>query len=356
LVVTSATGAFLVNAVRPNDFLTIHDPTNRACNGIYKIAAVTATDITLETVNCPNGMKAAYAGGNIAFTIGPGQLVLNQDTGIAQVPFDLPATTAHTAAAPATDAELPADAVVTAEIADLAVTNGKIANSTIMTTKLAYEPEVVPAVQGAGYFRLTGNATAAETLTIGGRVYVYTAGAGTGDPLEILPGGAGPWAAAASITAAIATINADATREANVVAGADGTSLMTASHLATDIALDTTCVNGLFSVGAGPTTTTGATVAADRTTGKQNYTVLADNVTKWAIGATEEVCIATLPDLGSAWRLANFMIHDANGLFKSIATTGHRFVQANADEYVLLIRDPGAVMAATDTIRWEAVI
>lgn len=113
----SATGNFLVNGVVPGeDTLVIADHDDPANNGIYQIAAVTATTLTVASTKV---FKKTITGGNdMDWAINAKAIDLNMEPTVVQVPFDLPSSDTHAVGAPATDVELPGQAIETAELAD----------------------------------------------------------------------------------------------------------------------------------------------------------------------------------------------------------------------------------------------
>ncbi|MFH0946739.1 MAG: hypothetical protein V2A76_16210 [Planctomycetota bacterium] len=159
-IVTSAGGGFLTALVRPGDFLTIHDLTDRACNGIYLIDTIdSATQLTLAVDDCPIGLPKTIGGGGVTYTIGAATVLNAQDPGGAQVPFPLPSTDSHSTTTPAVDVELPGQAITTPEIADLGITEIKLANAVkqIRADLETSAPALPTPLVGRGMILGTGN-------------------------------------------------------------------------------------------------------------------------------------------------------------------------------------------------------
>lgn len=339
-VVTFSTLNPITAGVEVGDILVINHTVNPVNNGSYKITATSTTTVTVDAT-----MKATLAGQTYGFNYGSALGV--QETGIVQVPFDMPGLTAHTAAAPAANIDLPDQEVTTDEIADAAVT----------PQKCSFEISGNNDIWSCGYIYFTGNVTDAETVTTGTKIYEFDDGGGIGAGNVVVPmGGAGPWAANVAAVALAAAINGDATRQAdayNNAAGDTVTVQLMGNDVTTALALATTAVNGVVSAA----NLTAGAAKADKYFARSTYAVTAANVTKWALGATHEVVIGTINNPGYAPQIVHFGIHTAGiaGQMKSNATIAVRVVQMNADDYAILVRDPVAVLANTDVITWAVL-
>lgn len=403
---TSAGANFQTSGVRLGDLLCIIEPdgtvANIRNNGAYRIAAAGTTTLTVDAA-VP--FKVTQA--NLDYTVGNAAVLLGTEYAagggsIEQVPFDLPAGTAHSAATEATDAELPGPAIETGEIAagalsadapgraimadgyfDAATALAKLgadsltntvlldavqdgafvadantralfADSFLPPVKMTIDPVADVAEMSKAYIYFTGNTADAQTVSIGAMIFEFDDGGGVvPGNIAVAPGGAGPWAAAASAVALVAAINAEPTCTAESVIGADGVAaLLAGKDVYTAITLGTTCPNGVVSAAAFQVGADGA----DQYGASGIYTVTADDVAKWLLGATHEVLVGAAEDVaGIVPLLADFRICVvAAGVrtFRSPATIGYRIVQINTNSYALLVRDGGAVMAANDEIQW----
>lgn len=186
-----------------------------------------------------------------------------------------------------------------------------------------------------GTFRLTGATLNGEAVTVGARSYVFTGGA-----------------AGASITALVAAVNGDASREADALdlAGdACGFLSLTKPGL---IALSTTCVNGVVSdIGL-----VSGSVSTFRIQSRGRFSINPEHVAAWVAGGAVVVggvAAATMPTL------EGFLVQAAapvGGQFKNLTTgvVGATWIQFNANYYGLVVTDSGGILADTDTITWTA--
>jgi len=196
-----------------------------------------------------------------------------------------------------------------------------------------------------GYVRHTGASADTETVTINGRVYEYdTNGAITGDVAVDISGGN---SAAQSATALALAINTDTSADVDALVAADGTTVILVGRTAaTAFSLDETLGNGSVSAAA----LIAGLDAADRQLVFGRYVVTAADVAQLATGG--EIVVGCLEDPGSTPDLVNLLAADAAGSFYSVANLGFRIAQVNTNNYALLLRDPGAVLSATDQVRY----
>lgn len=233
----------------------------------------------------------------------------------------------------------------TSGLQDAAVTDPKIASKIVKDI----------GAPGVATLSVSGVVTALETIVIGTQTYTFRAAASGTPLLDILPGGAGPWAAGASITAAVAAINANVSREFNALdVGGDAIVFVERAVGGAALPTTTTLVNGLFS----HTTSMGFETAAlvSRTSGI--YRVRANDLTAWL--ASDEVAIG---GIASATQPTRFTIQ-ARGSYDptvaaayySVATLLARVAHVNAGYWALLVQDPGAVLSANDGLVYEIEI
>ncbi len=196
-----------------------------------------------------------------------------------------------------------------------------------------------------GYVRHTGASADTETVTINGRVYEYdTGGAITGDVAVDISGGN---SAAQSATALALAINTDTGADVDALVATDGTTvILVARTAATAFSLAETLGNGSVSAA----TMIAGLDAADRLVVFGRYVVTAADVAQLATGG--EIVVGCLEDPGSTPELVNLLAADAAGSFYSVANLGFRLARVNTNNYALLLRDPGAVLAATDQVRF----
>lgn len=199
-----------------------------------------------------------------------------------------------------------------------------------------------------GYVRHTGVSSDGETVTINGRVYEYdTGGVITGDVLVDISGGN---SAAQSATALAAAINTDSGADVEALVAADTTTVILVGRTAeTAFALAETLANGSVSAA----TMAGGRAAADRQHACGSYVVTAADVATWAAGG--EVALGCMDDPGSAPTPEYLQPENAAGSLYSPAMLARRVVRVNADNYVLLLADPAAVLAAGDIVRWGMI-
>jgi len=386
----TASPLFVTNGVLPGHILVIMEPDTGGfgdCldNGSYEIENVTETTLTLTAADLPDGWKQTDT--LVNFAVGFGTVLQETEAGINQAPFGLPGDDVHTAAAPCTDVDVPGEAIETAEIkaGALAATSAgraimatdyfdastllaKVAADALGTTTLALfaDGELTPVKltidpvadvddYSKGWIRFVGtNVADTETVVINARTYQFnTAGGGPGDvPIDMTAHGAAPWLASDCADELIAAINNDITRSTEAVAGADGNSVLLAGYDdLTALTLVSTCTAAVVSAA----TLQVGVAGADSYQASGTYAVTAADVTKWAVGVTEEILAGVVLGIGVVPVLSDFRVMVlALGLrtFKTIATLGYRIVQINANNYGLLVRDPAALLADGDEIQW----
>ena len=388
---TQALTNFHSLGVRTGHLLMIVEPDatvfNTRNNGVYQI---THMSVNGQILTLDKQFKVA-ATNDLNYSVGQGLVARGTEYGaagasIVQVPFDLPATSAHTQANPATDAELPAEAVVTAEIADGALSalpagrakvaagffgsgvaasnahfedgfwqTGNLAKFTdgqFTPAKLSIEPCGDIGRLACGYIRFIAATNVADTVTIGA-AEVWTAVAGAPGANEYDQGGGTVTTCATSLAD---RINLDAASQVRaVLAGPLATEnvvlLFPKTIAAGDLALaenspggPRTAVSAAFMVGS--------TAAADRSLAYGFYTVTAADVTTMAPGgANGEIVIAGIPST-AAPTLLSAEVRDINGVHKSKASVGVRLAQSGGNEYALCVQEGGgaAVLAAADVI------
>jgi hypothetical protein len=196
-----------------------------------------------------------------------------------------------------------------------------------------------------GWFRLSGVTADAQTVTIQGRVYEFDTG-GAVAPGSVLVDVSGGVTAALSAVALAATVNGDSGAVVEALVDTAGTGVVLIGKAATTaFTLATTCLNGVVS---GAALVDGRALAAHHFAFSEHVVTAAD-VTAWAAG--NEVAVCGMDDPGTAPTLAHFSAADSTGGFSSLAGLAYRVARVNANNYVVLVSDTLAVLAATDVIR-----
>lgn len=233
--------------------------------------------------------------------------------------------------------------------------DGSVPAGSLPDTALASKIVKDIGAPGVATLSVSGNVTALETIVLGAQTYTFRAAASGTPDLDILPGGAGPWAAGVAITAAVAAINANVSRQFNALdVGGDAIAFVERAVGGAALATTTTLVNGLFSTA----TSVGYEAAAvvSRTSGI--YRVRANDVTAWL--ASDEVVIG---GIASTTQPTRFTIQarasydpTVAAAYRSVATLVSRVAQANANYWSLLVQDPGAVLSAGDGLVYDIEI
>lgn len=211
-----------------------------------------------------------------------------------------------------------------------------------------------------GYFYLTGSVSDTEVVTVAdesstARTYEFdTDSTITGDVTVDVSGDA---TADAAITALVSAVNGDSARVVNAVAMAGnsdttaGCVLVGRAQTSTNFAITTDAANGVVSAA----TMTGGADIQDRREFHGQYTVTSADVTMWARTGANEVPIAGVPT-STQPTLTSLLLQDSSGTVASPATVVAKWTQVNSAFYTLIIEDPSAVLANTDTIQWKAMV
>jgi hypothetical protein len=203
---------------------------------------------------------------------------------------------------------------------------------------------------GVGSFYFSANDTAeGDTLTLGAQTYTFRAAPVLGTDIDMSGSGAAPWTAAASITQAVAKINANASREFDAL-DMGGNVMGVVEKSLTGVNPATSASNASVKVSAAASVGAATPTNKFRITG--TYTVTVNDVTALAGAATDEIVIAAFPSVGQpSW--FNIMVQTSTGACKSLATLTLTLAQFNANFWGLKLNDSAAVLAAGDLIRWQ---
>lgn len=237
---------------------------------------------------------------------------------------------------------------------------GGLQPNEISSSVLQDKPLYDQAVNGSGWFRLTGNVVEGELVTLGTRVYGFSAVPALPPGADVLVDVSAGLTPAIALPALVVAVNADALAEADVAVGGGDmvTVLGNVTGTVGNIALLTNSVNGIVS---------GANAVGGRAANRQiatrgGYIVTAADVTQLvATLGTSEITIgvftsATLP------RIASIQAYRVTGVsptlsYAPIALAGSVFRMrlANATQWSLMYVEPGggALLQADDLVVWD---
>ena len=240
----------------------------------------------------------------------------------------------------------------TGALQNLAVTTAKIADAAVTDVKIASKIYKTPGKPGVSSFGFTaGDVVGLDTLTLGAQTYTFRAAASGTPLLDILPGGASPWTAAADITAAVAAINANPSREFDALdMGSDVLGLI--EKTVTGVAPLTAASRASVKVSAANAKNAVSAAVVQRVTGQ--YSITANDVLSLAIAASAEIVIAAFPVAGvTPPSFASITVRTSGGVFKSVATLGLVIAQFNTNFYGLKLNDSATVLALNDIVAFQ---
>lgn len=203
--------------------------------------------------------------------------------------------------------------------------------------------------RAVGYFYFSGVAVQDEYITIGGRVYQFTATGVVTDASYVEVDCSAGFAAALASVALVAAINSDthANTTAVLMTG-DTVAIIGDDH--TNMALAEATTNVDLSAAA----MVGGTEAAELVVSQGQYTVTAQDVTVLAVPG--EICIGTGYFVGIP-TTRGFLCRAAAGTVTPL-TAGNvtcEWEQVSGHLYALMVTDAAAVLTAADTLDWIAV-
>lgn len=209
---------------------------------------------------------------------------------------------------------------------------------------------------GVGYFYLTGAVSDTELVTLNGRTYEFdTDATSTGDVAVDV---SGDQTADAAITALVAAINGDSSREFDAVAMAGnadtsaGCLLVATAADATNRTIATDAANGVVSAAA----VTGEAAAANTSLWAYEYTVTSADVTELARTGGNSVAVMAVNSTTQPKLVGLTVRTSAGAMVVPVATLVWTWAQANSNFWVLAVDDGAASLTAGDIIGVAAVV
>jgi len=270
----------------------------------------------------------------------------------------LPALSYNSAGPVATIAVLPDDVVGVGGFVVSGITthngifwhDGSVAAGSIPDTALVSKIYKTNGIPGVVTFYFGANDIIdGDALTLGTRTYTFRAvGPFTATDIDMSGAPPAPWTAAASITAAVATINADALGGFNVhdLGGACMGAVLKVVVGGNPV---TSAVTGGGNVIVSAANTQLSALPAVKQRSAGAYLVTVNDITMLA--AAGKVVVASFPSIVNPTFYGVQLL--SSGVFKSVATLGVTAVQIDTGFYSLVLTDPGAVVANGDYILFQ---